>query len=238
MHGGEASFREAGAARERVGTMTASGPDSGGAKDEPGEPEGTPSVPEYVWRMFLADNEHAIRASAPREPSARDRTPGWRPGPAIGTDPAVGPAVGPVMEPAADSAVDPDTPVGRRSDTVGEPWRPEDPWTGPAWRELDGRARFRRVGRMIGTAAAVALALTAWSQLSTGPGTPGGGPADTIGRRLEESPVLPTMASLAPTASGSASSAVFEPVPSAAPPASVSPWTTVAPWTAAPWTTD
>lgn len=56
--------------------MTASGPGSG---DIPGEPDGTPSVPEYVWRLFLEDDERAIRASAPREPSARDRLPGWRP---------------------------------------------------------------------------------------------------------------------------------------------------------------
>ncbi|AQS67558.1 hypothetical protein [Streptomyces pactum] len=159
----------------------------------PGEPDGTPSVPDHVWRKFLEDDEHAIRASAPREPAARERTSGWRPGPP--------------------------------PDVVGEPWDPEDPWAGPVWRELDGRARIRRVGRVIGTAAAVALALTAWSQLSTGPGTPGGGPADTIGQHLEESPVLPTVASLAPTASGDASPAAFEPDPSAAPRMSASPWT-------------
>lgn len=189
--------------------MTASGPGSGASPDQPdqpgqpGQPEqpgGTPSVPEYVWRQFLEDDERAIRTSALiREPAARDRTPGWRPQPPDGTD--------------ADA---------RPSGVVGELWHPEDPWTGPAWRALDGRARLRRVGRVIGTAAAVALALTAWSQLSTGPGTPGGGPADTIGQHLEESPVLPTAASLAPTASGDASPAAYQPDPSAVPRASSS----------------
>lgn len=200
--------------------MTASGPGSG---DTAGEPDGTPSVPEHVWRLFLEDDERAIRASAPREPSARDRLPGWRP-----ESPAGRP--GRSVRPA---------------ETVGETWRPEDTWAGPAWRELDGRARVRRVGRVLGTAAAVAVALTAWSQLSSGPATPGGGPAETIGQRLEESPALPTAdsgagsgadsgagsgagsgadsptdqlaESLAPAESGAASPAVFEPAPSAIP---------------------
>ncbi|NEB12120.1 hypothetical protein G3I32_25310, partial [Streptomyces coelicoflavus] len=61
--------------------MTASGPGSG---DTPGEPDGTPSVPEHVWRLFLEDDERAIRASAPREPAARDRLPGRRPEPPAG----------------------------------------------------------------------------------------------------------------------------------------------------------
>ncbi|MFB6550639.1 hypothetical protein [Streptomyces sp. NPDC056405] len=197
--------------------MTASGPGSGATPEQPDQPDqpdqpgGTPSVPEYVWRQFLEDDERAIRASALREPAARDRTPGWRPRPPGG----------------ADTHTHTDAPAARPSGVVGELWHPEDPWTGPAWRALDGRARVRRVGRVIGTAAAVALALTAWSQLSTGPGTPGGGPAETIGQHLEESPVLespvlPTAASLAPTASGDASPAVFEPAPSAVPRASSS----------------
>ncbi|MFE5261128.1 hypothetical protein [Streptomyces coelicoflavus] len=196
--------------------MTASGPGSG---DTPGEPDGTPSVPEHVWRLFLEDDERAIRASAPREPAARDRLPGRPPEPPAGRP---GRSVSP-------------------GETVGEAWRPQDTWAGPAWRELDGRSRVRRVGRVLGTAAALAVALTAWSQLSSGPATPGGGPAETIGQRLEESPALPTAVSgagsgsdsptdqlaesLAPAESGAASPAVFEPAPSAIPRASVSPWT-------------
>ncbi|MEU3680997.1 hypothetical protein AB0E99_08750 [Streptomyces sp. NPDC030592] len=218
--------------------MTASGPGGG---DTPDQPDGTPSVPEYVWRLFLEDDERAIRASAPREPAARDRFPGRQPEP-----PAGGPA-----RPVRSSS-----PSSLTSDTVGEAWRPEDRWAGPAWRELDGRARVRRVGRVLGTAAAVALALTAWSQLSTGPVTPGSGPAETIGQRLEESPALPSVnagtdsgtgsgtgidagtdsgagsptdslaesvgESLAPTESAAASPAVFDPAPSAIPRASAS----------------
>ncbi|MEV7223574.1 hypothetical protein AB0N98_27300 [Streptomyces sp. NPDC093681] len=213
--------------------MTASGPGGG---DTPDQPDGTPSVPEYVWRLFLEDDERAIRASAPREPAARDRFPGRQPEP-----PAGGPD-----RPVRSSS--PSSPSSLTSDTVGEAWRPEDRWAGPAWRELDGRARVRRLGRVLGTAAAVALALTAWSQLSTGPVTPGSGPAETIGQRLEESPALPSVNSgtdsgtgidagtdsgagspadsptdsLAPTESAAASPAVFDPAPSAIPRASAS----------------
>ncbi|WP_186776701.1 hypothetical protein [Streptomyces salinarius] len=192
--------------------MTASGPGGG---DTPDQPDGTPSVPEYVWRLFLEDDEHAIRASAPREPAARDRFPGRQP------------------QPPADRPVHSPSPSLHTSDTVGEAWRPEDRRAGPAWRELDGRARVRRVGRVLGTAAAVALALTAWSQLSTGPVTPGSSePGETIGQRLEESPALPSAdsgagaptdslaESLAPTESAAASPAVFDPAASAIPRAS------------------
>ncbi|MCC8337624.1 hypothetical protein LMJ38_17000 [Streptomyces sp. R1] len=197
--------------------MTASGPGSG---DTPDQPDGTPSVPEYVWRLFLEDDERAIRASAPREPAARDRFPGRQPEPPAGRPGRPGPSPS-------------HSPSPRASDTVGEAWRPEDRWAGPAWRELDGRARVRRAGRVLGTAAAVALGLTAWSQLTTGPVTPGSGPAETIGQRLEESPALPSAGSgtgsgagsptdslaesLAPTESAAASPAVFDPAPSAIP---------------------
>ncbi|WP_031043285.1 hypothetical protein [Streptomyces sp. NRRL F-5650] len=190
--------------------MTASGP--GG--DAPQGPGGTPSVPEYVWRLFLEDDERAIRASAPREPAARDRLPGRPPQPPAGHP---GRALAPAPAPAP-------------APTVGEAWQAEDTWAGPAWRELDGRARVRRIGRVLGTAAAAALALTAWSHLSAGPVVPDGGPAETIGQRLEESPALPTAGpapdAALPTPSGDASPAVFGPAPSAAPGASGSPsWT-------------
>ncbi|MEV7791723.1 hypothetical protein AB0O68_07070 [Streptomyces sp. NPDC087512] len=207
--------------------MSASGPQ---------EPDGTPPVPEEIWRRFLTDDERAIRATAPREPSARERARGARPGPSVsgsGAEGEVAPGAGP------DTADAPGAgpgavggPAGggfaraaqRPVDAVGELWHPREPWGGPVWRELDARARLRRVGRVAGTAAAVALALTAWSQSSTGPGTPPGGPGDTIGRRLEET-ALPTTAPLAPGASGAASPAVFEPAPSAAPRTAASPGT-------------
>ena len=285
VDGGEASFREAGRAGGvldgigKRGNMTASGP-GGGATPE--ERDGTPSVPEEVWRKFLADSERAIRATAPREPSARERAQGHRPrppatgpardehrepGPGTGALPGSGDAhpaephpgadadtflgtgalpgsdarPAPDLRPGADARPAPDprpgayprprprpgvvrpgsgaSPSGEGVDAVGDLWCPQEPWAGPAWCELDGRARLRRAGRVVGTAAAVALALTAWSQLSTGPGTPARGPGDTIGRRLEET-ALPTAASLAPGTS--ATPAVFAPVPSAVPPASAS----------------
>ncbi|CAL9592858.1 hypothetical protein [Streptomyces sp. enrichment culture] len=195
--------------------MTASGPGSGGTPGEPGEPGGTPPVPEHVWRMFLEDSEHAIRASAPREPSARDRTPGWQP-PRPPADPTNTAGTAHTKDAAS---------TAHTASTVGEAWRPDDPWPGPAWRELDRRARFRRAGRLLGAAAALALGLTAWSQLSAEEVAPDGEPATTIGQRLEESPPVPSLASPATAESAPATPAVFEPAPSAIPRMSASPWT-------------
>ncbi|MGW5974145.1 hypothetical protein ACWFQQ_29435, partial [Streptomyces sp. NPDC055185] len=101
---------------------------------------------------------------------------------------------------------------GQEDDTtasVGDLWHPEDPWEGPSWRNLDGRARVRRVCRMIGTAAAIAVAVGAWSLLSTGAGTARQEPGETVLQQSEDIPAeLPTatspptgLASPAPTAS-------------------------------------
>ncbi|AXE83703.1 hypothetical protein ABZZ16_39540 [Streptomyces sp. NPDC006386] len=114
--------------------MTTEGPGGRGAPDEP---EGVFSVPDEVWLRFLTDSESAIRASAPREPSARERAAGRQPQP---------------------------------PHAVGDLWQPEELWVRVAWRDLDRGAKVRRVGRVVATAAAVALALGAWSQLSTGAG--------------------------------------------------------------------
>ncbi|KOT37322.1 hypothetical protein ADK41_20500 [Streptomyces caelestis] len=132
-------------------------------------------MPEEVWQRFLTDNERAIRATAPKEPSALQRT---RPR-AGGGAPREGAGV----------------------EAVGDLWHPDDPWEGPSWRELDGRARLRRVGRVVGTAAALAFALVAWSQLSTGAGAPDEGPGDTVLQQSEDVPAeLPTAASPSPAA--------------------------------------
>ncbi|MCX2927118.1 hypothetical protein [Streptomyces sp. NEAU-W12] len=65
------------------------------------------------------------------------------------------------------------------------------------WRDLDRRARARRVCRVIGTAAAIALVLGAWSQLSTGAGTPDQGPGSTVLQQSEDVPAeLPTATSV------------------------------------------
>ncbi|MET9368980.1 hypothetical protein ABZY00_14170 [Streptomyces griseoflavus] len=144
--------------------MTAQSPDAGGPPDEHG---GTPSVPEDVWQRFLTDTEHAIRATAPKEPSAHQRTAPQRPPSRDGV-------------PGADD--------GARA-PVGDLWCPDDPWEGPSWRDLDRRAKLRRGGRVVGTAAAIAMALGAWSLLSTGAGTPSESPGgDTV---LQQSEVAP-----------------------------------------------
>lgn len=116
--------------------MTTEGP--GGGRGTPGEPDGTPPIPDDVWLRFLTDSEPAIHASAPREPSAKERAAGRQ-----------------LQPPHA----------------VGDLWQPEDLWVRVAWCALDRRAKVRRVGRVVATAAAVALALGAWSQLSAGAGT-------------------------------------------------------------------
>ncbi|MFC9682508.1 hypothetical protein [Streptomyces sp. NPDC056948] len=115
--------------------MTTEGP---GRQGTPDEPDGVPSLAEDVWRRFLSDTEDAIRASAPREPSAKERAAGRK------------------LQPPH---------------TVGDLWQPDELWVRVAWRDLNGRAKARRVGRVVATAAAVAVALGAWSQLSTGAGT-------------------------------------------------------------------
>lgn len=159
--------------------MTAQRPDDGGT---PEERDGTPSLPEDVWQRFLTDNERAIRATAPREPSALQRTRPHTDGGA----------------PRGDDG----------AEAVGDLWHPDDPWEGPSWREMDGRARLRRVGRVVGTAAAIALALGAWSQLSTGAGTPAEAPGDTVLQQSEEMPAeLPTATSLSPELTSPAPSA-------------------------------
>ncbi|MFI8306021.1 hypothetical protein ACIF80_21765 [Streptomyces sp. NPDC085927] len=156
--------------------MTAQRPDG----ETPEDRDRTPSVPDEVWHRFLTDNERAIRATAPVEPSALQRASGRQP------------------QPAATDARD--RTEGRVTDTtgaVGDLWHPDDPWEGPSWRNLDGRARARRVCRVIGTAAAIALVLGAWSQLSTGAGSPDQGPADTVLQQSEDVPAdLPTATSV------------------------------------------
>ncbi|WAU81428.1 hypothetical protein O1Q96_17550 [Streptomyces sp. Qhu-G9] len=147
-----------------------------GGDGQPEGPDGVPSRPEEVWLKFLEDSEPAIRESALREPSALERAQGLHPRPldAGRTDRR---ARRPYSEP-----------VERGTPAVGNLWQPEDPWPEPAWRDLDGRARLRRVGRVAATAAAIALALGAWSLLSTGGGLPRDTPDDTTVQRLEEAP--------------------------------------------------
>ncbi|MDQ0711188.1 hypothetical protein QFZ55_000640 [Streptomyces luteogriseus] len=146
--------------------MTTEEPDGRGT---PREPHGVPPVPDEVWLRFLADSESAIRLSAPREPSARERAAGRQ-----------------LQPPHA----------------VGDLWQPEDLWVRVAWRDLDRRSKVRRAGRVVATAAAVALALGAWSQLSTGAGTghrPGGSTVrqvDGATARLSTATPVPSASSI------------------------------------------
>ncbi|MEU6284491.1 hypothetical protein [Streptomyces sp. NPDC047028] len=113
--------------------------------------EDVPAVPDAVWQRFLDDSERAIRRSAPREPSARERA-----------------AAGAVGAAQASEPVEP----------VGELWQPEEARPGRAWRELDGRDRCRRLAGVLGTAAAIVMVLGAVSYLphgGAGPAGPAGG---------------------------------------------------------------
>ncbi|KUO14780.1 hypothetical protein [Streptomyces dysideae] len=143
-----------------------------GGEGTPEEQDGTPFGSDEIWLRFLTDSERAIRRSAPREPSARERAPQGR------------------LRPL-------------EADHVGDLWQPEAVGTGPAWRDLDGRARLRRAGRVTATAAAIALALGAWSLLSTNGGTPSDSPDAGTVQQLEEAPEeLPMATDLPPDAAG------------------------------------
>ncbi|MEU3933099.1 hypothetical protein AB0E85_13825 [Streptomyces sp. NPDC029044] len=149
-------------------------------RDRQGTPDGsdaTPSRAGDVWLKFLADNERAIRESAPKEPSAQERASA-RPPRRL----AAGRQNPPDRRP--------DHPLAD-ADAVGDLWQPEGP--GPAWRELDGPARLRRAGRVIATVAAIGLALGAWSLLSTMAGAPSDGPGGGTVQEVGEAPgAVPT----------------------------------------------
>jgi hypothetical protein len=177
--------------------VTTQGP---GGQGTPEERDGTLSASEEVWLKFLTDSEGAIRGSAPREPSARERAPGRHPR-TIDADRTERRSRYP-HEAQADC----------ETDAVGELWQPDDPRVVPTWRELDGRARLRRVGRVIVTAAAITLALGAWSWLSTSADAPGERPHGTIVQQMEDAPHGQSPATRFPPGS-----AVAEPSPSAIP---------------------
>lgn len=140
---------------------------------------GMPAVPDEVWARFAHDTERAIARSAPREPSARERAggggidaPGWNPGEAVGS--AWIPA-----EPTA-SAWNP-------AEAVGELWQPEVRPARPAWRDLDARARRRRIARLLGAAGAVVLLWAVASGAPVGP-RDGYAPGDATVKQSEDAP--------------------------------------------------
>lgn len=156
--------------------MTTPDPDRQGTPDDP---DVTPSGAGDVWLKFLADNEPAIRKSAPKEPSAQERATA-RPPRRLDADRQNPRRPRPGHTPADD-----------RTEAVGDLWRPDGPR--PAWRELDSPARLRRAGRVIATVTAIGLALGAWSLLSTTAGAPGDEPGGSTVQEVEEAPdAIPT----------------------------------------------
>ncbi|MDX3617999.1 hypothetical protein [Streptomyces europaeiscabiei] len=140
----------------------------------------TPPAPDDVWHRFLTDSEHAIRETAPREPSARERGAG--PWAELPSSPREGP------RPEADLHPSRDEPVSQyEAEAVGELWQPTDAWPGPHWREQDRRARCRRVGRVLCTVAAITLVLGLFSRLMSS-GSPYDGHDDTISQQSEQAP--------------------------------------------------
>lgn len=159
-----------------------------GSTGTPGDRNHAPSVPDQVWQKFLEDSERVIRDSAPREPSALERSA------LSGLH---------LLETAAaaqqtERQRHPQDEARREewTESVGELWQPEDLWTGPTWREMDGRAKLRRVGRVgrvLGTVAAVTVILGAASRLPTGSGNGYERHGDATQQQWEESPdELPT----------------------------------------------
>nr|WP_320778332.1 hypothetical protein [Streptomyces sp. CRN 30] len=126
--------------------------------------DGASAIPDGTWQRFAEDSEHAIlRSAAPREPSARERA-GLR-------DP---------WPPETDADVDTDADADADADAVGELWQPEDRWARPARRTPDGRTGRRRTGRVLGTAAAVAVLLVLLDRPPSGPAGPYGGQTDAV----------------------------------------------------------
>ena len=136
----------------------------GDVSDKPAEePSSTPEIPDDVWEQFARDTERDIRASAPKEPSARAREVTERLKKSKGAEP--------------------------------EGWR-----TGPAWQEMNGRARRkRRLWAALGVPLAIAVAVVAMKP-SLIPGDPFGGKAESY--PAAASPLAPETA--APTAAPSA----------------------------------
>lgn len=137
--------------------MTLQGP---GGEGSPENEDGGTAIPEGVWTRFAHDDERAIAESAPREPSALERAEGARVGTHAGRDGSGG---------AAAVTGGPDGGGWEPADAVGELWQPEEWRAGPAWRDLDARARRRRIARLLGAATAVVLLWTVASRAPVGP---------------------------------------------------------------------
>ncbi|MEV6940791.1 hypothetical protein AB0N07_01965 [Streptomyces sp. NPDC051172] len=155
--------------------MVVDDPEQGGT---PGYGGGVPPVPDAIWRKFLDDTEQAIRASTPRELSAQERAAEVRPDPAHPQGKRRQIRRGVFSETGPGSL-----------DAVGEVWEPEEVWTRPAWRDMDGPARRRRVGRVFHAVAAALLTAGLLCRASNDPGDPDGTPGEAASQQSE--PLLP-----------------------------------------------
>ncbi|MFJ9245909.1 hypothetical protein [Streptomyces sp. NPDC101776] len=151
--------------------------------DKPAEePSSNPEIPDDVWEQFARDTERDIRASAPKEPSARAREVTER-----------------LKRSEAESKAK-SKGKGKKKGHEPEGWR-----TGPAWQEMNGRAaRRRRVWAVLGLPLAIAVAVVAMKP-SLIPGDPfgkGNGNGTGGAGAAAASPLAPETA--APTAAPSA----------------------------------
>ncbi|MFJ9372026.1 hypothetical protein [Streptomyces sp. NPDC101455] len=120
----------------------------------PEEPSSTPEIPDDVWEQFARDTERDIRASAPKEPSARAREVTER------------------LKKAESKGKGKGKGKGKAERQEPEGWR-----TGPAWQEMNGRSRRRRrAWAVLGVPLAIAVAVVAMKP-SLIPGDPFGGKA-------------------------------------------------------------
>lgn len=149
----------------------------GDVSDKPAEePSSIPEIPDDVWEQFARDTEREIRASAPKEPSARAREVTER----LKRDESKGKSKGK---------------KGKRQEPEG--WR-----TGPAWQEMNGRARRkRRVWAVLGVPLAIAVVVVAMKP-SLIPGDPFHKGGKDSPDAAAASPLAPETA--APTAAPSA----------------------------------
>ncbi|MFK0169584.1 hypothetical protein ACIQU5_12330 [Streptomyces sp. NPDC090306] len=160
-----------------------------GGSEEPGDGESADPAcrfPDEVWQRFLSDSESAIRASAPREPSARERVGGD----AVTGAGTAGATTPPVMPPSPPPVSPPPAqlPGSCAGEPVGELWQRAESGSAPAWRELDRRGRLLRAGRLLVAAAAVATMVGVWSWLPSGSGTPSRHLRETAVRQTVEAP--------------------------------------------------
>ncbi|MEV0689948.1 hypothetical protein [Streptomyces sp. NPDC050388] len=124
-----------------------------------------------MWDTFFADSERDIRASAPKEPSARARMVTER--------------LRAMDEAQARSNSGGGKRRWGRNKPAAPPAQPEGWRTGPAWQEMNGRTTRRRTGwSVVGVLVAVAVAVVAVNPsgaLSWLPGGPGDGSGTSDG---------------------------------------------------------